>query len=427
MRRVYLSFLGIGSKRSDDTYAYDPVRYTLNGKESEETEFVQTAEIGILGAEQFDEVIIVATERSMKLHFGKIEKELNGLGVRQVSCILIEEDMSSRGQWQWFEKILDHIHFGDRLTVDLTHGYRAIPIVFSAAIGFLQKARKIVLDAVYYGAYEKNRHQSPIIDMRDFYLIGEWAEGVSRLVEDADARKLTELAKDCPDFQAGDLNDPELIRLLDDLTHRIRNVDMHNVGKVAEQTLLVLRRREEAGSTLGNALLNLLHQKYLPLVGSVPLTGRYDKEYFQSQLALIDLLLEHKLYMQAFTVMREVVGSIGLIENPKALTTNAEGKRQRRKAEVFINMLQFDEPTWRFNETNALIKEGLKAFYDKLAACGIERKLRAFLKDLLRYRNGFDHGWTAREAEAAVPDKAMEYQVALRDAIQELSCQKIII
>lgn len=68
MRRIYLSFLGIGSRKAQETYGYDAARCILHGVASQETEFVQAAEIGILGAARFGEVLLVATEKSKAYH-----------------------------------------------------------------------------------------------------------------------------------------------------------------------------------------------------------------------------------------------------------------------------------------------------------------------------------------------------------------------
>jgi CRISPR-associated DxTHG motif protein len=233
MRKVYLSFLGLGTfKKESNKHEYTQAVYRLNEKNSRLTEFVQLAEIEILGAEKFDLFIIVATEKSRDTHFAKLESEARAIGAQNVSLITIGEDMSAEGQWQWFEKILRHIEFGDEITVDLTHGYRSIPIVFSTAINFLQKARKINLQAVFYGVFEQARSlgYAPIIDMKDFYIINEWAEAVSRLVEDADARKMANVAAVSSEFQTGGLNDPEIIQAMEDLTGAIRNVDVNHVA-----------------------------------------------------------------------------------------------------------------------------------------------------------------------------------------------------
>lgn len=427
MRRVFLSFLGLGFP-SGDSYDYRETTYLLHGQKSMTTRFVQVAEIQILGAANFDEIIIVATDQSKNLHFRRLTEELHSIGARRILCTTVQEDMSPRGQWSWFAAILDHIKDGDHLTVDVTHGYRAIPIIFSAAIHFLQRARSITLDSVFYGAYEKDKDLPPIIDMKGFFVVNEWAEAVSRLVEDADSRKLASLAKESPSFQAGELGNERLVALLDDLTHRIRDVDMHNVGRVARETLDVMEASSSEETPVGRVLLDLVREKYSTLVGTAPATGRYDLAYFQGQLAYIDLLLGHKLYMQAFTVMREVVGSIALIENARARLTSREGRDQRNKAEVFINMLQYDETRWDFKDNNLAIKQGLEPYYVKLKTIKVEAILRDFVKELLNYRNGFDHGWTkSPESSADIAEKGAFFRERLKLAVSELKMHGILL
>lgn len=421
MRRVFLSFLGIGSKKSEGQFEYDSARYYIvEGSPSNETPFVQVAELQLLGVASFDEIVIVTTDTAKNLHYANLRVELERIGVREkISCALVDEDMSSKGQWAWFERILEHIQPGDQLTVDLTHGYRAIPIIFSTAIHFLQRAKGIFIEHVFYGAYDKNRELSPIIDMRDFYLINEWAEGVSRLIEDADARKIADLVTTAPAFLFKDLKEHEFAKAAEDLTNRIRNVDMHNMTNAAQDLLSLVGSKKPLDSPVGDILLQLVADKYKGLAAGHRASGRYDRSYFAGQLAYIKLLLEHKLHMQAFTVMREVIGSIGLIAVGKARTDTATGRGQRSKADVVVNMLQIEEEKWRFNGDPQKMKDDLLPFYVRLKECGIEVLLRSFLPKLLGYRNGFDHGWT-KKAEAA-SDLVAQGETFYRNLVKAVS------
>ncbi|MFP4350387.1 MAG: TIGR02221 family CRISPR-associated protein [Desulfococcaceae bacterium] len=167
-RQVYLSFLGLGSRDPKTGFnKYQETTYELGGRPSAPTEFVQVAEMELLEGKRFDLVLIVATQKSFDAHFENLESQMRDKGIFP-KHLIIDEEMGPEDQWKWFELILDHIEHGDILTVDLTHGYRSIPIIFSAAINFLQKARAVRLDAVYYGAFDKNRRLAPIIDMKDF-------------------------------------------------------------------------------------------------------------------------------------------------------------------------------------------------------------------------------------------------------------------
>ncbi|MEA3280182.1 MAG: TIGR02221 family CRISPR-associated protein [Thermodesulfobacteriota bacterium] len=429
MRNVYLSFLGLGSFKSDiKQYVYDKTVYELDGGKSGNTQFVQVAEIQILGAQSFDKIIIVATQKSYNRHFGKLESQLIQTGAKNISHLIISEEMAPEAQWEWFEQILDLIESGDNLTIDLTHGYRSIPIIFSTAINFLQKARNISLNAVYYGAYEKNKAVAPIVDMKDFYIINEWAEAVSRLVEDADVRKLAEISRKAPEFQVRELADESLIKSFEVLTNTVRNVDINNVADKANTTIKLVEERIRDASITGKILLKMVINKFDSLTTKGPVSGKYDKAYFHIQLEIIFLLLDHKLFMQAYTVMRELIGSIGMVEIEKAKVNSADGRKLRRRfAEVFVRMLQREEDGWTFEGQAKKDKEKLMPYYQNLKSLGIESILREFTKDLVNYRNGFDHAWTSKnKAYPDIENKGYQFFENLKEVIKLLAEYNIL-
>jgi CRISPR-associated Csx2 family protein len=429
MRNVYLSFLGLGSFKKDvKQYVYDKIVYELNGKKSSNTEFVQVAEIQILGAGNFDKIIIVTTQKAHDTHFETLESQLIKAGAENITRLIISEEMTPEAQWKWFEQILEVVESGDNLTIDLTHGYRSIPIIFSTAVNFLQKARHITLNAVYYGAFEKEKELAPIINMKDFYIINEWAEAVSRLVEDADARKIAEVASKTGSFQAGELNDSKLIAAFENLTNLVRNVDIQNISEEAAKAVQLIEDKDKGTSITGKILLKLITDKFTSITADKSLSGKYDKTYFDIQLEVIRLLLEHKLFMQAYTAMREFIGSIGLIKIKKAKTNNNEGRKKRRYAEIFINMFQIEKNEWNFKgkETE---HDKLLPFYNELEKIGIESILRKFTGELADYRNGFDHAWTSKDNKA-YPDiegKGDQFYENLKEVVRLLEKNNILL
>ena len=423
MSRIYLSFLGLGSfNKEKGRHEYSPTVYELNGKRSGKTEFVQVAEMEILGPESFDQVVVVTTHKAYDANFNNLKDQLKMLGIRDIHPLIIEEDMSAEGQWRGFEKVLDRISNGDALTVDLTHGYRSIPIVFSTAVNFLQRAKGIELKGVYYGAYEKDRGLAPIIDMKEFYAINEWAEAVSRLVEDADAGKLARVSDRAADFQASELNDEKLVRAFQDLTDTIRNVDVNRVAERADTALRLIKEKESAASPTGRILMGLVTEKFASLADAFPISGKYDAAYFTLQLRIIGLLLDHKLFMQAFTAMRELVASIGMIQVENAKVSNAAGRKKRfRFGEVFVNMMKIPEDEWRFEKQAEEDKNRLLPYYGKLKDIGAETVLRGFSKKLADYRNGFDHAWTAKQGPLPdIEEKGREFLDLLMEVIDTL-------
>jgi CRISPR-associated Csx2 family protein len=429
MRNVYLSFLGLGKKQLDGSFAYDPTIYELNGHMSTTTAFVQAAEYEILGADRFDTAIIVDTEKSHKTNFTALENELIRLGAVDIHVVTIDEEMTAQGQWRWFETILSSIEPDDNLTVDLTHGYRAAPIIFSAAINFLQNSKNVQLEAVYYGVFEKEKElgYAPIIDMVGFYSINEWAEGVNRLVEDANAGKLARVANRAPAYQFGELGDPQFVSDLQELTDTIKNVNANSVNATARNVLNRIGRLRNKTDSPAAILLDLLADKFSGLAAAESADGRYDGPYFQVQIALARLLLEHRLFMQAYTVMRESLASLGMIGfEREGMNAKKRKKRRQKHAEVFIKFFQVDEHKWNFAPANEAIVNRMKPFYEEFKSHGIEKRIRAIAWELSDYRNGFDHAWMGKPYKADIAEKGLHFLTTLENILESLDSKGLL-
>jgi hypothetical protein len=145
-----------------------------------------------------------------------------------------------------------------------------------------------------------------------------------------------------------------LVKAFVDLTDAIRNVDIHNVAARADAAIRKVSQMEATASLTGRTLLGLVLDKFTSLVTGIPESGRYGRAYFETQLEIIKLLLNHRLFMQACTVMREFVASIGLIKVDKARVGCSTGRGCRyRFAEVFVNMIKISKDQWDFREKSA--------------------------------------------------------------------------
>ncbi len=406
-RKVFLSFLGIGPQDG-----YKKVVYSINGQELSETKFVQAAEIKYHGQDFFDKIIIACTKTSKDKYFNELNNALKG----SAEEIEISENLDPASQWEGFEKIIGKFLPNDELYLDLTHGFRSVPIMFSIAVNFLQQIKNIELKAAYYGAHDQGNR---IIDFKDFFALNLWADAVSRLVENADAKKLAAVASGNESFQIADLNDDKMIESFNKLTDSIRNVDVNNISGIASDAIKMVKAKQAAASETEKLLLDMVIEKFSLLSTEEPLSGQYDEEYFRVQIEIIKVLIEHKLFMQAFTAMRECVGSIGLIGFENVKFSNGDGRKKRNYADVFVNMLQFDEEKWVFNEQQLIFVDKLKPFYYKLQKNGVESKLRIFVKEMINLRNSFDHAWTSRQkSDDDINSKAFNYFEILKKSIE---------
>lgn len=427
MAKIFISFLGTGSPNAKaDQPGYDVLNYRFENDERIYTSmFAQRAIIEKHDPASFERICLMMTPESRVKHRDLLVEELLSIGCTENQLIedaSITTNQNSEQQWEWFDSLQKLINDGDEVIFDFTHGFRSVPIIFSTAISFLQKVKRFTLLHAHYG-YMTERGDSKqgivgkgeIIDMVKFYRINEWADGVARLVDMADASKLAELAEEGQDDGFAALNDQKLTQALRDLTDLIKNIDVNNVGKKADEALKLIAAKQRQCSGADAQLLKMVHEKFIGL--AIQGSGRYDYNYFKLQLILTDMLLKHGLNMQAFTVMREAIASIGMLGATgkyakKDLNTN-DGRRCRKNiGEIFVGLCITDRVEWRQENEGKraslpeqelrYFDEMLLPFYNALENKGIASLLHDFSSHLSEYRNGLDHAWTSQAQ--ALPD-----------------------
>ncbi len=434
MRRVYLSFLGLGQFDNETgRYAYKKAVYELDDRKAKETCFVQVAEQELLGDAYFDWLYIAATEASYEMHGSFLKKQLSSCR-GTVKFIILDEDMSEKGQWKWFEEIAKIIQEGDLLTVDLTHGYRSIPVIFSTAINFLQKIKKVRLEHVFYGAYEKDRECTPLVDMRSFYDINTWADAVMRLSEDADATGMAVASEITNSLQFPELSDKKFVSICASVTRRIKNVDINNVSVEVWELREKIKILREDSSVGTRELLDLVDVKFASLSRSKTLNpdrDGYTISYFRDQLELVALLIQHGLLMQAFTVMRQWLSSLVMLhfERTDKMKAKKRRKRQQYYGDIFFNMLQYPEDEWRFSGEDVKKQERIQPWFAILKESGVLKSLiegtPLLAKELSEYRNGLDHAWIGRaRMKDDIEEKAEYFLECLKDTCSSL--EKIV-
>jgi len=414
MARVFISSLGTGDYR-----AYS---YVLDGRTCEETAYVQKALLRAHEPGFFDRVVLLLTESARAKHWTPVDRlmvsrdsaservptlrtELN-LPVDPVPPFVLQpisEKIAEKGeQWTWFQGLMAHVNRGDEIYIDMTHGFRVVPIVLSAALHYLQAIKGVRLARAWYAADQGAGH--PIVDFADFYTLGQWADAVSRLVENADAGKLAALSasgddnRHFPVLSRGGLVEP-----LKELAGILKNVDVNAVSTVARRALAALRAELEQlapDAASERQMIELVVEKFAGLSGETPPSGLYDRAYFAVQLEMARMLLEHGFLMQAFTVMREMLASIGLagaaIRGRKLHNLNSsKGRCERHLGEIFVAMVRYPKSEWMFSEDKVKNVETLSVFYDKLMDTNTGAELKQAVVRLLEIRNGFDHAWTA--------------------------------
>jgi CRISPR-associated DxTHG motif protein len=422
-RKVFISFLGMGNPNNNPPY--DKVKYCWNNNTTEnEKIFVQSA-ILELHDNEFDKIIILST-KSSSANISKFKDEISTLnideGIFDTSINDISDDLfdlnGEKGAWNWFERLNGKIELGDKIFLDVTHGFRIVPVVFSAALSYLKRAKNIDILGVLYGAYvppkkdAPKKESYPIVDVKDFYSISDWAEGVGRLVDDADASFLRKVAEREHSGGFVGLNNVDLLDNVEKLTKSVRNVELQNIENNAKIALDAIQQSMKTAQSLEKQILEMILEKFTPLISEPPADSKYSKEYLMLQIKLINLLATHQLYMQCFTAMREWLGSLGLaILNKFSYNqSKKEGNKDeqaRSYAEVFVAMLQYKPDKWNFPDEKKKKKSGeLLPAYNALKKSlpDFENSVVSLLVKMNEVRNGFDHGWTGKHKEGIPND-----------------------
>ena len=403
-RTILVSFLGTGN------YAVASYKSWKDEQQSVATKFAQRAIAELYPHTKLDSIVIFETEQSREKNGAALREELESIGVdfSKVDVELISADVSNLSMtWKWFEVLQSKFNNGDTLVLDVTHGFRMVPVVFSAAVAYLKRVKNIRLDAVLYASYDIDG--CPIVDLKDFYSISDWTEGVGRLVDSADPSFLRRTAEQESTGSFAGLNNAELLNSIEELMSAFKNVELQNIEQKARKSLdLICKYKAQSEGALEGQVLQMVVDKFQPLMSYPPLDGTYSLGYLKLQLSLIMMLAEYKLYMQAFTAMNEWLGSLGVFLMKRGAEfkfNTSKDKSARKHADMFLRMLEFADKCETKNDDEAGLKAALEAPYSILFdKYSTREQIADLLKQSKSIRNGFNHGWTGTKRSGAPSD-----------------------
>jgi len=105
----------------------------------------------------------------------------------------IPDGKSEEELWELFRVIDAAVQEGDELYVDVTHGFRTLPIVLLSALDYVCRAKGAHVREISYGAYEALPRGSsdprPTFDLTPFFVIRDWTTALV-LLEAGDLRAL---------------------------------------------------------------------------------------------------------------------------------------------------------------------------------------------------------------------------------------------
>ncbi|GEM88339.1 TIGR02221 family CRISPR-associated protein [Meiothermus granaticius] len=181
-----VSILGLGRfDKEEKKYYYEKVRYFW-----EERPVVETALIQEVWNAWFPQaqMLILATKEAKKERKDDLERHPHWI---------VEDIPDGKNEaefWQIYQKVVSKLDQGDELILDITHGFRSLPILTLLAASFFRSAKGVTIKHVLYGANEaKTEDKTPVFDLSPFLTMLDWASAAERFLEIGDTSKFHQL------------------------------------------------------------------------------------------------------------------------------------------------------------------------------------------------------------------------------------------
>lgn len=299
-----LTFLG--------TSNYSMTTYEFQGRK------VETHLFPIAFAEFFplDEMKVVVTEQAKEMHFSALKQKLKDKCI--VEDIIVPAGKSEKELWAMFDEIVAKIPPESEILIDVTHGFRSMPILSLAISVYLRRILNVKIKHILYGAFDapdKKDNITPVFDLTSFLFLIDWTLAIDKFVNLGHAKELSILLEQSHQqaYQKPANDSSDLPRKLKSLAGKI--------GKVTN-ALAAIRPKEttETAFAMVNSIDNVTHEvetwakpfaatlnqardEYSNLISR---SGQFfDDSGLHAQMEIIKWYLDKQQYAQAITLARE--------------------------------------------------------------------------------------------------------------------------
>lgn len=336
-RKVFLSILGTGfyskeSYISDCTF--EEKESNKHNKDSEkhpfissETRFIQEATIEYLGVQNWshdDKLFICVTDKAKSLNWDKDIKsrkktssEEEYIGLENIlinknlpvntEIIEILDGKNEKEIWTTFERIYEVLEEGDELYLDVTFGFRYLPMLLVVLMNYAYFLKKTIVRSITYGNVEaKKEGKSPIMDLLPLYSLQQWTNAAGSYIKTGNVDLLKQLGLEnikpiLSQSKGKDENASHIRNLLNQLTELVDGISTCRGRNLSESdTTTYLKDNLTTISTTFIKAFNYIIDKI-----------REDFDYFDSSQSLNNCYYAAKwcrdkeLYQQAATFLVE--------------------------------------------------------------------------------------------------------------------------
>ncbi|MEA1932893.1 MAG: TIGR02221 family CRISPR-associated protein [Thermodesulfobacteriota bacterium] len=206
MSKIFVSFLG--------TNEYMECNYCFGDKKVENVSFVQEAMIRMFCTDfgHDDRILIFLTREAREKnwidteHHKGLASRLAELPTRaRVQDVDIPDGSSEEEIWRIFSVVYEKFAQGDKVVMDITHGFRSLPMLGIILLNYARVISKIEIQGIYYGAFETlgtafkvkeipvSKRNAPIFDLTGFDTLMQWSSGAEDFVRFGNPAKISQL------------------------------------------------------------------------------------------------------------------------------------------------------------------------------------------------------------------------------------------
>ncbi len=294
--KTLITTLGRGQfNKETKEFDYFEASYALPDGKTYRTKLVARALVEYLKP---DEVYVVGTSESL----WKLADSLIGNYKR----VEIPYGKSHEEFWEMFRKVYSIDVEGKELYLDITHGFRSIPLMTTTMVSLFTKVKGAHIRGVYYGIYEAKSEDRtvPIIDLLPFIELNEWIEGFTLLTQYGDGLSIAELikrkAEKYPDRKSlGKIN--SLPKVLEKFSQAVSFNALELITKSTKDLINCLQDIKELPT--GFEALELLKDAILQEALKFSSYG----SAWEKQLKLVRWLFEKRRYSEAIIALEETI------------------------------------------------------------------------------------------------------------------------
>ena len=257
-------------------------------------------------------------------HSVKLEQELG----MPVQCVLIPYARDTREQIEVLTLLAARVREGENLCLDVTHGFRHLPMLALVAARYLSHVSKVTVSELYYGALEMTEPggETPVLRLSGLLRMLDWVEALTTYDKDGDYGVFAPLLE-------ADGMEPNRTSLLEK-------------AAFFEQTSNPVKAREALSSVFPSiekhqgGLSDLFKQELIKRVNWFR-----DPERYQWEASLARASLARSDYLRAATFMFESVSTQAVIfkklGDPNDHDNRKEAYRQMKKGNNNAKKLEY--------------------------------------------------------------------------------------